>query len=43
VLIEHEGALIDYFADAHPYDLGKYARTSTEAAGHTLVSQSMLN
>jgi len=25
VLIEHEGALIDYFADAHPYDLGKFA------------------
>ena len=24
VLIEHEGALIDYFADAHPYELGKY-------------------
>ncbi len=24
VLIEHEGALIDYFADAHPYELGKF-------------------
>ncbi len=23
VLIEHQGALIDYFADAHPYELGK--------------------
>jgi hypothetical protein len=25
VLIEHEGALIDYFSDPHPYDLGKFA------------------
>jgi hypothetical protein len=30
VLIEHEGALIDYFADVHPYDLGKYARKPLE-------------
>jgi hypothetical protein len=43
VLIEHEGALIDYFADAHPYDLGKYARASAEAVDSPFVSQSMLN
>jgi hypothetical protein len=24
ILIEHEGALIDYFVDPHPYELGKY-------------------
>ncbi len=24
VMIEHKGALIDYFVDTHPYDLGKY-------------------
>ncbi len=33
VLIEHEGALIDYFLDAHPYDLGKYRRIAPHAMG----------
>jgi len=32
VLIEHQGALIDYFSDSHPYDLGKYASTASEAS-----------
>lgn len=32
VLIEHEGALIDYFADSHPYDLGKYVRTESPSS-----------
>ncbi len=32
VLIEHEGALIDYFHDTHPYDLGKYASRACEIA-----------
>jgi hypothetical protein len=31
VLIEHKGALIDYFSDSHPYDLGKYVRKAPEA------------
>jgi len=33
VLIEHRGALIDYLADPHPYELGKFAhqgRVATE-------------
>ncbi|HVN28048.1 MAG TPA: class I SAM-dependent methyltransferase [Candidatus Binataceae bacterium] len=33
VLIEHQGALIDYFVDPHPYDLGKFARK----AGDTIA------
>ena len=28
VLIEHEGALIDYFRDSHPYDLGKFGQSA---------------
>ncbi|HLI78618.1 MAG TPA: hypothetical protein VKV03_01475, partial [Candidatus Binataceae bacterium] len=32
ILIEHEGALIDYFCDRHPYDLGKFARHDREEA-----------
>jgi hypothetical protein len=27
ILIEHEGELIDYFRDTHPYDLGKFQRS----------------
>jgi hypothetical protein len=33
VLIEHDGALIDYFADSHPYELGKYQRPESTAIG----------
>lgn len=29
VLIEHQGALIDYFAAAHPYELGKFQRIAS--------------
>ncbi len=29
VLIEHQGALIDYFAEAHPYELGKFQRIAS--------------
>src|ERR1019366_7047594 len=28
VLIEHEGALIVYFRDSHPYDLGKFGQSA---------------
>jgi hypothetical protein len=35
VLIEHGGALIDYFADSHPYDLGKYRRASLDAIANS--------
>jgi len=34
VLIEHQGALIDYFGDSHPYELGKYQRTAPDAIGN---------
>ena len=34
VLIEHQGALIDYFADSHPYELGKYQRIAPDAIGN---------
>jgi hypothetical protein len=35
VLIEHDGALIDYFRDSHPYELGKYQRTASDAVGNS--------
>jgi len=35
VLIEHDGALIDYFRDSHPYELGKYQRTASDAIGNS--------
>jgi hypothetical protein len=31
ILIEHQGALIDYFAGAHPYELGKFQRMVPDA------------
>ena len=34
ILIEHEGALIDYFADEHPYELGKYQRIAPDRIGN---------
>ena len=31
ILIEHQGRLIDYFVDAHPYELGKFRQAASEA------------
>jgi len=41
VLIEHEGALIDYFRDPHPYDLGKFERLAPEVTARTSLAQSL--
>ncbi len=32
ILIEHEGALIDYFTGSHPYELGKYQQSGAAVA-----------
>jgi hypothetical protein len=43
ILIEHEGALIDYFCDAHPYELGKFRRVATASIADAAGAASYAN